>query len=122
MFGFREYLRFGPFARALIVAFGLGFGLGAPIDSAQPVHCALVHDCAVTPAEEPRERASLSYGLAGNSFEKQQRVAPAILPAATPIAAQTPAKPTAAAFGERRELRHARGRENLPDKTGPPAA
>ncbi|MFN4281131.1 MAG: hypothetical protein ACK4NA_00685 [Alphaproteobacteria bacterium] len=121
MLAFRHRLGFGNLSRALIVAFGLGFALGAPIDSAQPAHCTLVHDCAVVPAEEPRERASLSLGLAGTAFEKQQRAVPAILPAAS-VAAPLPSIPESAAFGERRELRHARGRENLPDKTGPPAA
>ena len=120
MLALRDLFGFGNLSRVLIVALGLGFGLGAPVDAAQPAGCALVGDCTVTPAEEPRERESLSLSLAGSSSEKLRRVAPATLK----VAPRLPAQPfiVASPPGERRELRHARGRENLPDKTGPPAA
>lgn len=117
MRAFRDLLAIGNLSRVLIVALGLGFGLGAPVDAVQPAGCALVGDCNVTPVEEPRERESLALTLAGSREQAK--------PAATEIKvaprAPVPAVPIVSPFGERRDLRHARGRENLPDKTGPPA-
>ncbi len=105
--------------RVLVVAFGLGFGLGAPIDAVQAASCAVVGECAVLPAEEPRESESLSLSLlfAGHAAEKPQRAVTTKLKAAPPAAFQPPidASPLS-------ELRHLRGREHLPDKTGPPSA
>lgn len=120
MLAFRHLSGFGNLPRVLIVALGLAFGLGAPVDAVQPAGCALVGDCTVTPVEEPRERESLSLSLAVSSSEKLRRV----VSPALEIAPRAPAQPVIVASppGERRDLRHTRGRENLPDKTGPPAA
>jgi len=120
MLALRDFLGFGNLSRVLIVALGLSFGLGAPVDAVQPAGCALVGDCTVTPVEEPRERESQSLSLSASSSEKLRRV---VSPALR-IAPRAPAQPfvIVSPFSERRELRHARGRENLPDKTGPPAA
>jgi len=120
MLALRELLGFGNLSRVLIVALGLGLGMGAPVDAVQPTGCALVGDCTVSPVEEPRERESLSLSLAGNSSEKQERTVSTALQTVPRASAQSFI--VASPFGERRELRHARGRENLPDKTGPPAA
>jgi hypothetical protein len=120
MLAFRRLLDFANLPRVLIVALGLAFGLGAPVEAVQPAGCALVGDCAVLPVEEPRERESPSLTLAASACEQARPVSSAALQAAPrpPL----PASPVASPFGERRDLRHARGRENLPDKTGPPAA
>lgn len=120
MLALRDLFGFGNLSRVLIVALGLGFGMGAPIDAVQPAGCALVGDCTVTPVEEPRERESLSLSLARSSSEKLRRVVSTTLQSAP----RAPAQPfvIVSSFNECRELRHARGRENLPDKTGPPAA
>jgi|LNFM01.1.fsa_nt_gb hypothetical protein len=120
MLALRDLFGFGNLSRVLIVALGLGFGMGAPIDAVQPAGCALVGDCTVTPVEEPRERESLSLSLARSSSEKLRRVVSTTLQSAP----RAPAQPfvIVSSFSDCRELRHARGRENLPDKTGPPAA
>jgi hypothetical protein len=120
MLALRDFLGFGNLSRVLIVALGLSFGLGAPVDAVQPAGCALVGDCTVTPVEEPRERESLSLSFAGSSSEKLRRV----VSTAVQSAPRVPLQPVivASPVGERHELRHARGRENLPDKTGPPSA
>jgi len=116
----RELFGSGNLSRVLIVALGLGFGVGAPVDAVRPAGCALVGDCTVLPIEEPRERESLSLSLAGSSREKQKPIVSTAIQTAP--RAPVPWSLVASPFGERRELRHARGRENLPDKTGPPAA
>lgn len=126
MLALRELLAFSTFSRAsfrvLVVAFGLAFGMGAPIDAAHSFSCAVAGNCAVLPAEEPRESESpaLSLTIAGHAAEAQQRVVAAKLKAAPAPELHMPI--AASPFGERRDLRHLRGRENLPDKTGPPSA
>ena len=119
MLALRKIFSFGNLARVLVLALGLGLGLGAPIGVDQHVVCAIPVDCAVNPAEEPRERENLSFSIAGSSHEKPQRVTVAALeiaPARQPLPAVI-----ASPFGER-EFRHLRDRGDLPDKTGPPVA
>jgi hypothetical protein len=119
MLALRKILGFDILARVLVLALGLGLGLGAPIGADQYIACAVAVDCAVSPAEEPRERENLSLSVAGSSHEKPQRVTAAALeiaPARQPLPAII-----ASPFGES-EFRPSRDRGDLPDKTGPPAA
>ena len=118
MLAFSDIFGCGNLSRVLIFALSLGFALGAPVDAVQPAGCALVGDCSLSPAEEPRESESLSLSLAGSSSEKLQHVVAITLKAAL----QTPTLIAAPRLNEWHDLRHLTGRENLPDKPGPPSA
>lgn len=111
---------FANLARLLVLALGLGLAFeSAPFDSVQPVGCAAA-DCLAAPFDEPREREGATVAIVSIAVENAQSIdkaqeAEAIVPPPLSLA-------LVPAFGEVRELRHVRGLEVLPDKTGPPQA
>lgn len=116
---FRRIPGFASLARLLVLALGLGLAFEvAPVESAPSVGCAAA-DCMAAPLEDPREREGLSVAIISIAIETVE----SIDKAQQAVATAAPLSPTlilAPAFGEARELRHVRGLEVLPDKTGPP--
>lgn len=111
---------FASLARLLVLALGLGLAFeSAPFDSVQPVGCAAA-DCLAAPLDEPREREGATVAIVSIAVESAQSIDNA--QEATPAAPSPRVLILAPAFGEARELRHVRGLEILPDKTGPPLA
>lgn len=115
---------FAYLVRALILALGLGFAAsGAPVAAAPAslLCVAMSGDCAGSPAQEPQERDDGLIAIVAAAVECVEAAADgeALTSAAVyrvrPAIAPSP-------FGEARELRHVRGSETLPDKTGPPRA
>jgi hypothetical protein len=108
-------------ARSLVLALGLAFAFGSlPLDAAPVQACAVTGDCMLSPADEPREREETVFivGVASESLQSETaQQMPAVLPPAAVFALQS-LPPS----GLDRDMRHIRGHEVLPDKTGPPRA
>lgn len=116
---FRRIPGFASLARLLVLALGLGLAFEvAPVESAPSVGCAAA-DCMAAPIDEPREREGATVAIISIAIESVESVDKA-QDAVADAAPRPISLILAPAFGEARELRHVRGLEVLPDKTGPP--
>ncbi|MFN4281129.1 MAG: hypothetical protein ACK4NA_00675 [Alphaproteobacteria bacterium] len=119
---------FAYLVRALILALGLGFAVtlpavGAPLAAASGAGLCVIGagDCLASPAQEPREHDDGLIAIVAAAIECVEAAADGEALTSTAIYRVRPSI-APSPFGEARELRHVRGSETLPDKTGPPRA